>query len=895
MNFQLPITVQIRLAGLHLCTIGLWLLRRLGTVDASAQATMLDTIRKQYRSLYYQNPLTREISTLAVSPDADWFVPGDSTAEAYATVETSASRDSQRVLAMVINEYLRDAHPGEPLTENCDLIVSRIRVLADLVVRLDTSGKLALLVHTICRSAYIKLVVDTSLPADERQCGNLDPSRIVGCAMAFIDEFLGLPFGHLSSMVEAAWLLNEYISSLTQALDCLVDGSPAVPLASSSLLAAHVTSVFGRELFGMIDRLRHTFPHFLWHISSFLGITYGLHEACYRSLGDADSRRDMWQLAAREDAFWCRQEVGAPPAENTLRGGAFVDPLWNRLFIQSEITSLAVVNDEVFHGSIEMSGVERECARRSQWKAIEVIRGVLSNVRRSDDRDLDDLNVAAADLCHTRAGCVASSGTTGLSLCRTIRIVRDAVGRSEGINFLEHASYAEIHRGALADLSHIARIVAVFDTLFYAQHMTDRATDEYVQFGSFHRPERFGVRVATEAPNVSSGFRGYSWQTVSQVPVVPPEPSMPEKKIEGLPVVTDLPNPVNGDLARRWLARWWISRHAAQAQNDEASEHYPESWQYVMDHLTPDERRIVRKAGWPRFACKLHDRIGCPECRCPRCGAGGGCSCNARTLRDYTDGPPLPMAPRTVRKVGLELEFITSNHVVLQELLARYPWCHYDGSLGDLGAECKFVTYADRLHHISKPLALITEDRRVKVDRRCGYHVHVERATLEDYSALVHKWRGDESRLFNLFPFRRGNHFCSPLNDGASPDDHHSVWSRSRSKPTWEFRLHPGTRSPLLAVCWANWCVGFIQGRPAKLGDAYLAARKAALEVENRRGYPWSWRRAIEDYARAHGFYKALHAVAAGEFAEYQDSAGLRAKLSRTPMQNINDIEEVME
>lgn len=66
------------------------------------------------------------------------------------------------------------------------------------------------------------------------------------------------------------------------------------------------------------------------------------------------------------------------------------------------------------------------------------------------------------------------------------------------------------------------------------------------------------------------------------------------------------------------------------------------------------------------------------------------------------------------------------------------------------------------------------------------------------------------------------------------------------------------------------------------MGEAYLAARKAALEVSGgSQGHPWAWRRAIERWHRANGqdHARTLTAIGQGQFRALQTTAGLRTAL----------------
>ncbi len=305
-------------------------------------------------------------------------------------------------------------------------------------------------------------------------------------------------------------------------------------------------------------------------------------------------------------------------------------------------------------------------------------------------------------------------------------------------------------------------------------------------------------------------------------PTPPPEPPTPIR----LEDPTDRPEPaISGDgiQSAARLYEWLVTKHHLTVRNTR------DVWSAVAG--TPNATEAARAVGYGRFVCATHHHIHCPVCHCPVCGAPGGCNCQGRRVRRYSEGPPVIAARRDARRVGVELEVETSSIEALQTLLAEYPYCHSDSTLTEYGAEVKIIGYSDRLHTLGRLVTRIFRSKDIHTKPNCGFHVHVERRTFDSLNDIHARWLAIEPEVFNLFPSRARNEFCKSLRI-SDISDHHSVLSMSRHG-TWEFRVHPGTVSWVVAACWADWCVGFIEGRKADLGAAYWDARKATRALLN--------------------------------------------------------------
>lgn len=204
------------------------------------------------------------------------------------------------------------------------------------------------------------------------------------------------------------------------------------------------------------------------------------------------------------------------------------------------------------------------------------------------------------------------------------------------------------------------------------------------------------------------------------------------------------------------------------------------------------------------------------------------------------------------RRFGVELEFFGVDGKTLVEALryvgikARVDSYHHDvvdywkivtdGSVTNQGTDSN-----DGLEIVSpillgekglRELALVVETMRLigaKVDKTCGFHVHVEAAGLglEDIKRVVflyHKNRAGARRLLN--PDRLINAYCEPWSRRALRDlegcqsliqlesiclnfDHHqnvNLGSYPRYG-TIEFREHQGTLDSLRVISWTATCV----------------------------------------------------------------------------------------
>lgn len=307
--------------------------------------------------------------------------------------------------------------------------------------------------------------------------------------------------------------------------------------------------------------------------------------------------------------------------------------------------------------------------------------------------------------------------------------------------------------------------------------------------------------------------------------LVPPPPPVPPSPIR-LEDPTDRPEPaISGDgiQSAARLYEWLVGKHHLAVRTPR------DVWAVVMS--TPHAADAARAVGYGRFVCATHHHIHCEVCRCPVCGAPGGCNCQGRRVRRYSEGPPVIAARRDARRVGVELEVETSSIEALQTLLAEYPYCHSDSTLTEYGAEVKIIGYSDRLHTLGRLVTRIFRSKEIQTKPNCGFHVHVERRPFDSMNDIHARWLAIEPEVFDLFPSRARNEFCKSLRI-SDIADHHSVLSMSRHG-TWEFRVHPGTVSWVVAACWADWCVGFVEGRKADLGAAYWDARKATRALLN--------------------------------------------------------------
>lgn len=360
----------------------------------------------------------------------------------------------------------------------------------------------------------------------------------------------------------------------------------------------------------------------------------------------------------------------------------------------------------------------------------------------------------------------------------------------------------------------------------------------------------------------------------------------------------------DGASARSTLQSWM---HGIGISFRRDNYRYESPWPLFHGDRVMTEAAIRR--GYGRFACKTHELLHCQICACPSCGAPGGCNCKSRDLKDAHSNPRLLQHRDGARRVGLELEVKLRDHDHLQSLFEAWPYCSDDGSLYGTAAEMKFISYSDRIVVLAGDLRRVLTTGGIHADEECGFHVHVERSpeaeshydmTAEAWKAmekgLIDRYIAIQPELRSLFPSRMSATYCRTINpqelvdrysrwdnaqrrDGgyACVVDHYAALSYSQHHKTWEFRLHPGTSSWLLAACWTDWCSAFVDNRPAEFGSHYMAARRAAkLATNGKTCYPWAWRRMLESRARKSGIGRMFRALAGNEFEVFEDASTLR-------------------
>lgn len=162
----------------------------------------------------------------------------------------------------------------------------------------------------------------------------------------------------------------------------------------------------------------------------------------------------------------------------------------------------------------------------------------------------------------------------------------------------------------------------------------------------------------------------------------------------------------------------------------------------------------------------------------------------------------------------------------------------------------------DGLAEVEKVLTAITA-AGARVDRRCGFHVHVEAAdmSVEDIVRVATRYRKYERKIDAIMPAsRRGNSndFCqsmdvffnyystaiarsnSPRQLANNCDNRYfkvnvAAWSRYK---TIEFRHHSGTTNATKAVNWIVFCVTLVESTKRKADAA--AAVEASVEACSR-------------------------------------------------------------
>ena len=103
--------------------------------------------------------------------------------------------------------------------------------------------------------------------------------------------------------------------------------------------------------------------------------------------------------------------------------------------------------------------------------------------------------------------------------------------------------------------------------------------------------------------------------------------------------------------------------------------------------------------------------------------------------------------------------------------------------------------------------------RDVKVNRSCGFHVHVGASDLsrEGIARLKRLWNAVERVVTSSLPrSRRGGRWCKR---GSSAYDRYYALNLTplSMKGTVEFRAHSATIDPAKIISWINFCVGIVE------------------------------------------------------------------------------------
>lgn len=230
----------------------------------------------------------------------------------------------------------------------------------------------------------------------------------------------------------------------------------------------------------------------------------------------------------------------------------------------------------------------------------------------------------------------------------------------------------------------------------------------------------------------------------------------------------------------------------------------------------------------------------CKDCHEIAIAYDGRCKlhtqCSNR-IRNYTDRPNPTQAMSN--PFGVELEAI--NTCPRNSLFTVEPFICYDSSVsGDGGAEIKIISDYKRMGDKSADTAQRARLAGGKVNRRCGFHVHMSMPKImESFSGRPIFMPMGESTMRNIYPYlegmqetffkivpnhRRDNEYCRAFNDGwYSLNDHHCWIARGARTPTIELRIHPGTLNPWKVKAWIEVCKqlqdiihSVMKGQPSK-------------------------------------------------------------------------------
>lgn len=181
--------------------------------------------------------------------------------------------------------------------------------------------------------------------------------------------------------------------------------------------------------------------------------------------------------------------------------------------------------------------------------------------------------------------------------------------------------------------------------------------------------------------------------------------------------------------------------------------------------------------------------------------------------------------------VGIELECHFSTPIA-KRAGPHLGMATYDGSLGADGMEFKLCRRARDIVPEAVRLAKRIAAYGGSVDRRCGFHVHLDCRDVrrDDVQALFAWFRAtEEIWLACIPPRRRRSDYVQRLGEDICG---HYQWANWTSYQTVEIRLHPGTLNPYKIAAWLRLLIHlWLKMYLRELDDGWRLSRVQAMEA----------------------------------------------------------------
>ena len=180
---------------------------------------------------------------------------------------------------------------------------------------------------------------------------------------------------------------------------------------------------------------------------------------------------------------------------------------------------------------------------------------------------------------------------------------------------------------------------------------------------------------------------------------------------------------------------------------------------------------------------------------------------SVRAMKPYSSSPK-PSARSNKPYVGVELECFHPESSYKVTHVATYV-CR-DGSLPPNGGEIKLCAQENKIEDIAADVAQRATIVGNKINKKCGFHVHVGTIPIRDRNVLGMQnlerlFKNLQEEMFSLMaPSRRSNMYCRAINSYNDLNAHYAWASLSSKYPTLEIRVHGATLNAWKVKGWIN-------------------------------------------------------------------------------------------